>query len=80
MYEITTSLFSRSCMMRDRRASPKIETGLQPLGASADFCPGGVKEDDAMSIRNVLVNEVVKEQLEQVVIEQLEQSEVLPIW
>ena len=27
---------------------PKIETGLQPLGAAADACPGGVKEDEDM--------------------------------
>ena len=26
---------------------PKIETGLQPFGAAADVCPGGVKEDEA---------------------------------
>ena len=29
---------------------PKIETGLQPLGAAADVCPGGVKEYEAEQI------------------------------
>ena len=33
---------------------PKIETGLQPLGAAADVCPGGVKEDETESIQKLL--------------------------
>ena len=43
---------------------PKIETGLQPLGAAADVCPGGLKEDEAESIRKMLEIEDA-EQLEQ---------------
>ena len=43
---------------------PKIETGLQALGAAADVCPGGVKEDEAESIQKILEIEDA-EQLEQ---------------
>ena len=30
-----------------------IETGLQPLGAAADACPGGVKEDEAIKMMQI---------------------------
>ena len=43
---------------------PKIETGLQPLGAAADVCPGGVKEDEPESIQKIADIEDA-EQLEQ---------------
>ena len=43
---------------------PKIETGLQALGAAADVCPGGVEEDEAESIQKILEIEDA-EQLEQ---------------
>ena len=33
---------------------PKIETGPQPLGAAADVCPGGVKQDETESIQKLL--------------------------
>ena len=43
---------------------PKIEPGLQPLGAAADVCPGGVKEDEEEAIHKILETEDA-EQLEQ---------------
>ena len=59
---------------------PKIETGLQPLGAAADVCPGGVKEDEAESIQKILEIEDAEQR------EQADDSlsdddvEGLPIW
>ena len=42
---------------------PKIETGLQPIGAAADVCPGGVKEDEAEEQKMLQIEDA--EQLEQ---------------